>query len=316
MSITRVVFGGLPDYLEPSYAGVTLTSTPASSSGYPISRLRERPLYLKTRWPAGSDLTISWTYGGEVRDISAVGLFDHNFPGDATVRVLLYSTNVFTVGVTDPIYDSGELIALYSLSSDYVTSESPEWGAFDWGGLPPEDVVLSLPRNFIHPIMQLDPAGSGLSVPRHIQAGGGALVISGLSTVANSYSAAGMLMTTKLWQPTRNFRWNFKLGMKDLGDPPTIGSSGVVFGRDRGRIRQMSMQLDLLRRSEILEFPWTFNFTRGLYSPLLVIPEPDSPEWWWAFAGIWRLENNIAMEAQPTAQRLWSAGGLSLLDWR
>ena len=315
MGVTRVVFGGYPDWLEPEYDGVTLESTPAAVAAYPVSRLRERRLYRKARWDPGADLTIKWTYGGEIRDVSFVGLFDHNFPADATVRVLLYATETFTVGVTEPLYDSGELVALFGVDTDYVTSETPEWGTFDWGGLPPEDLVLALPRNFMHPIMQTGSDGV-LRVPKDYQAGGGALVIGDLSTAVSGYSAAGLLMTTKLWQASMNFRWPIKLGTIPLGDAPTVGRSGVIFGRDYGRLREMAMQLDLLSRGEILEFPWTFSFDRGQFSPLLVIPEPDSPEWWWAFGGIWRLKQELSMEATATQRRLWNMGSITLLDWR
>jgi hypothetical protein len=316
MGTSRVLFGGFPDYLETTYAGVTLTSSPTASTGYPVSNLRERRLYKKARWAANTDITITWTYGGEIRDISAVVLADHNFPADSTVRVLLYADSVFTVGVTEPIYDSGQQLAAYSVSTDYVTSEVPEWGTFDWGGLPPADLVLSIPSSFIHPILQTD-SGSGLQVPRHIQCGGGALIIE--DTAPSGYSAAGMLMTTRLWQPSRNFRWNFRLGMVELGAAGTsdqLGRNGINWSRDFGRLRQMSMQLDLLNRSEILEFPWTFGFSRGGHWPLLVIPEPDYPEWWWAFAGLWRLQQTVGMEAVATAAKLWNLGGLQLLEWR
>lgn len=318
MAITPIVFGGFPDYLEPVYSGVTMTG--AADAGFPVTRLRERPLYRKTRLTATADWPITWTYGGELREISGIVLADHNFPSQTTVQVLLYSSNVFTVGTTEPIYDSGVLDALFPVSTDFVSSESFNWGEFDWGGASPESRVLALPRNFIHLIMQdsADTKGS-IQIPRHITCGGGALVIGNLPTApSNVFASAGMLMTTKLWQPSRTFNWNWKVEMSPLGEAPSQSREGRLWGRNYGALRNMELSLDLLSRSEILDFPWTFGFDRTWSSPLLVVPEPDSPEFWWACAGLWSLNpsNLPGMEARPTMQRLWDLGAIKLREWK
>jgi hypothetical protein len=317
VATTPIVFGGFPDYLEPVYTGVTMTGS--ADSGYPLTNLRRRELYKKARLSETETWTISWTYGGELRDISAVVLADHNFPADSTIQLLLYPTNVFTVGTTLPAYETGELPALYPFDTEFPTGETPEWGAFEWGGVSPEDRVLALPRNYIHLIMQdSGPTKGNIQIPRHITCGGGALVIRGLSTAANAYAQAGMLMTTKLWQPTRNFRWNWKVRMEPLGEAPQQSRTGRLWGRNYGAIRHMDLTLDLLERGEILDFPWTFSYDRGWSAPLLVVPEPDVPGYWWAMAGLFSLKPNqlLGMEARPTLQKLWDIGQINLVDWR
>lgn len=317
MPTTRIVFGGFPDYMEPVYTGVTMSGT--ADAGYPVTRLRDRALYRKARLTATAEWPITWTYGGEVRDVSGICLADHNFPSGTNVQILLYASNVFTVGTTEPVYDSGVLDALLPVSTDFVSSESFAWGDFEWGGASPEDRILALPRNFIHLIMEASTSGDGTRVPRSVACGGGVLLISNLATApTNVFASAGMLMTTKLWQPSRNFRWGWNLDMDPLGEAPLRSRHGRNWGRNYGGLRTMTLTLDLLSRGETLDFPWTFSFDRTWSSPLLVVPEPDAPEYWWACAGLFSIKPTqlFGMTAQATAQKLWNLGTLNLQEWK
>jgi hypothetical protein len=315
MAVTPAVFGGYPNYLEPVYTGVTLAGS--ADAGFPVSRLREPELYRKARLTATAEWTIEWTYGGEIRDISAVVLADHNFPAGSTVEVVLYPDAVFTVGTTIPTYTSGPLESYSPFATSFPSGEIPEWGSFDWGGVPPEDRVLALPRNFIHLIMQT-PTGSATRTPLTVACGGGALIIRDLSTAVSAYAQAGLLMTTKLYQPSRNFRWNWQVEMKPLGDAPQQSRYGRYWGRNYGAIRHMNLTLDLLDRAEILDFLWSFSYDRTWDSPLLVVPEPDSPGFWWACAGLFRIAPTqlLGMEARPTLRSLWDIGPINLIDYR
>lgn len=317
MPPTPILFGGFPDYLEPQFSAATITGS--ADSDYPLSRLRERRLYRKARLTATGEWVIAWTYGGETREVSAFTLADHNFPADATVEPVLYGVDDFVVGVTEPVYTGGERPALEPWDTQFTSAETPDWGSFEWGGASPEERVLALPRNFIHPILESATASRNLPTkPRHITCMGGALIIRGLSTAPSAFAQAGMLMTTKLWQPPHTFRWNWKVEMQQLGELPQASRSGILWGRYWGAIRAMRLDLDLLDRSEILDFPWTFSYDRGWASPLLVIPEPDHPEFWWACAGLWSLKPGqlLGMEARPTLRQLWDIGTIQLVDWR
>jgi hypothetical protein len=313
---SRILFAGFPDYLEPQFEDVVITGS--ADAGFPVSRLRERALYRKARLTATGEWIISWHYGGETREISAIGAFDHNFPVDATVQPVLYNTTDFVAGVTEPWYDGGVRPALEPWDTEFSSVETPDWGDFEWGGVSPEERVLALPRNFIHPILKSIGASKLPTEPRHISCKGGALIIRGLSTAPSAFASIGMLMTAKLWQPSRNFKWNWKIKLRAIGDAPTQGRDGRNWGRNYGALREMELQLDLLDRSEIVDFAFPFGFDRGWASPLLVIPEPDRPEYWWALAGLFNFKPGAlpGMSPRPAATDLWDLEKFDLVEWK
>lgn len=240
--------------------------------------------------------------------VSAIGLMFNLFAKTTRAQGRIYSEPLAAAMLeAKPIYDSGVTRALAPWQvADEGGSVLP-WGEFIWGGAPPQEVLATRPRHWIHPLMADGETLRSLSC-RTVR-----ITITG--TTPLGYWQTGNFWASSAYLPSKNFNLeDIVRGWEDLS-LMVKGTNGRRQVLDRGRLRRLNLMFGRQSRSVMDNKFESWASAVGSGAPMLVIPEPGKPSSWWNDAGMYSLETLGGSRREPTLADLWEAPQ-ALLEWR
>lgn len=217
--------------------GGALTAS-AAAAGFPVSNLQKIQPRVIWRTP---DLTDAWLEMdlGASSPINLVSLIGTNASAAATWRIRTAATQAGLTGG----------------SPDYDSTVQLMWGAAD---LSTWDRVNAF--NFI---------AAGAPTSRWVR------IDLSDPTNTDGYIAAGRLVVSKAFQPTRNLGYGWSVGFEDDSEADTT-DGGNTLVTPKGKRRVVDFELKWGTKADMLGEAFDIDRTRGTSRDIIVIPNPDS----------------------------------------
>lgn len=289
----HLLIAGLKNFAA---APETMLEASGVSAAAPLENLRRPRLFEPTVFEAAEKISLRIHYGGTLERISFLGLFDHDLGRRDEVKVDLFAEANPPANAV-PIRSTGWLPAWAPYQSDGLDG-SLDWGEADWSGEPPAEVLETMPRHVLIPFYRPAVGDEGDRLDEIAHRSIRVRVRGDVAARSIAYLDLG-----RAWSPATNFDWNWSF-------------DSLLEDDDLPR-RRLRFSFPLIEERDVARLV-TFHRTFGGNRPLVVIPTPGDPTSWWEHAGLYRLDQDRALERDRLAvpgKKLWKIDQLQMIEW-